>query len=53
MSPEMTAQQVAAFYRDNTAMIRASMVTFNFCGVMLVPLFTVIVYQMKRMATPS
>jgi hypothetical protein len=53
MSPNMTAQQVAAFYADHTARIRASMVIFNFCGVMLVPFFMVIVYQMKRMATPT
>ncbi len=53
MSPEMTAQQVAAFYSRNEAMIRFSMVTFNLCGIMLMPMFMVIVYQMKRMATPS
>lgn len=53
MSPEMSAQEVAAFYADNTAMIRASMIVFNFCGVMLIPFFMVIVYQMKRMATPT
>jgi hypothetical protein len=53
MSPELTAQQVATFYRDNTTMIRASMITFNLCGIMLVPFFMVIVYQMKRMATPT
>jgi hypothetical protein len=53
MSPNMTARQVADFYADHTARIRASMVIFNFCGVMLVPFFMVIVYQMKRMATPT
>ncbi len=53
MSPEMTAQQVAAFYSRNEAMIRFSMVTFNLCGIMLMPMFMVIVYQMKRMATPT
>jgi hypothetical protein len=53
MSPEMTAQQVAAFYSRNETMIRVSMVIFNFCGIMLMPMFMVIVYQMKRMATPS
>jgi hypothetical protein len=53
MSPEMTAQQVADFYRDHATMIRFSMITFNFCGIMLIPFFMVIVYQMKRMATPS
>jgi hypothetical protein len=53
MSPSMTAPQVAAFYARNQAMIRLSMVTVNFCGVMLMPFFMVIVYQMKRMATPT
>ena len=53
MSPRMSADQVAAFYREHQAAIRFSMITFNFCGVMLMPLFMVIVYQMKRMATPT
>ncbi|MBH0122490.1 hypothetical protein I0Q12_24515, partial [Rhodococcus sp. CX] len=35
--------------RENTAWIRFSMVTFNLCGIMILPLFTVIVVQMKRM----
>lgn len=53
MSPNMTAQQVSKFYADNTTMIRTSMIIFNLCGVMLLPLFMVIVHQMKRMATPT
>ena len=53
MSPQMSAQQVAAFFRHHTTMIRTSMIVFNLCGVMLVPFFMVIVYQMKRMATPT
>jgi len=53
MSPELPAAEVAAFYADNTAMIRFSMVVYNLCGIMLVPFFTVIVVQMKRMATQS
>ena len=53
MSPEMTAEQVAAFYADNTAMIRFSMITYNLCGIMLLPFFMVIVVQMKRMSTQS
>lgn len=53
MSPRTSADQVAAFYRDHRAAIRFSMITFNFCGVMLMPLFMVVVYQMKRMATPT
>ncbi|MDA2893762.1 hypothetical protein PDG61_22810 [Mycolicibacterium sp. BiH015] len=53
MSPQMTAEQVAAFYADNTAMIRFSMITYNLCGIMLLPFFMVIVVQMKRMTTQS
>jgi hypothetical protein len=53
MSPMMPAEEVAAFYRDNTAWIRFSMVTYNLCGVMLLPFYIVIVVQMKRMATQS
>ena len=29
------------------------MIIFNLCGIMLTPFFMVIVYQMKRMATPT
>jgi hypothetical protein len=53
MPPDMTAEQVAKFYRDNTAMIRFSMITFNLCGIMLLPFFMMIVVQMKRMVTQS
>ncbi len=53
MSPELTADQVASFYRNHTAWIRFSMVTFNLCGIMLLPFFCVVVVQMKRMATQS
>ena len=53
MSPELSADEVAEFYRDNAGLIRFSMITFNLCGIMLIPFFMVIVVQMKRMATPS
>ena len=53
MSPNMSAQEVADFYNRHQSMIRASMIVFNLCGVMLMPFFMVIVYQMKRMATPT
>jgi hypothetical protein len=53
MSPTMTAAEVAQFYRDHTAMVWFSMITFNLVGIMLVPFFMVIVVQMKRMATQS
>jgi hypothetical protein len=53
MSPGLSAEQVAAFYTEHSAMIRFSMITFNLCGVLLIPFFMVIVIQIKRMATPS
>jgi hypothetical protein len=53
MSPDLSAEKVAAFYQQHTTMIRTSMIIFNLCGVMLLPFFMVIVHQMKRMATPS
>ncbi|MGE2715298.1 hypothetical protein ACQI4L_14670 [Mycolicibacterium litorale] len=53
MSPAMPADEVAAFYRDNAALVRATMITWNLVGIMVLPLFMVIVVQMKRMATQS
>jgi hypothetical protein len=53
MSPGWSAQHVADFYAHHATLIRTSMVIFNLCGLMLVPFFMVIVYQMKRMATPT
>ncbi|KRE34754.1 hypothetical protein ASG82_00645 [Mycobacterium sp. Soil538] len=53
MSPTMAPEDVASFYADNAAMIRFSMITYNLCAIMLLPFFTVIVVQMKRMATQS
>jgi len=53
MSPDLTADQVAAFYADNTTMIRFSMIVFNLCAIMLIPFFMTIVVQIKRMRLPS
>ena len=53
MSPEMSAEAVADFYRNNAGWIRFSMVTFNLCGLMLLPLFCVVTVQIKRMAAQS
>ncbi|MDP7705998.1 MULTISPECIES: hypothetical protein [unclassified Mycobacterium] len=52
MSPAMTAEQVAAFYRDPAHLpeIRYSMILFNWFGVCLVPVLTLIVMQIRRMA---
>lgn len=53
MSPNLSAAEVAEFYRNHLPEIRFSMVTFNLFGVMLAPFFAVTVVQMMRMATPS
>jgi hypothetical protein len=52
MSPTMPAEQVAAFYRDPAHLpeIRYSMIVFNWFGVCLVPILTLIVLQIRRMA---
>jgi hypothetical protein len=53
LSPGLSAQAVADFYRDNAGWIRFSMVTFNLCGMMLLPLFCVVAVQIKRMSAQS
>lgn len=52
MSPTMSADQVAAFYRDpaNLPRIRSSMILFNWFGVCLVPVLILLVMQIRRMA---
>jgi hypothetical protein len=52
MSPTMSAEEVAAFYRDpdNLPRIRYSMIVFNWFGVGLVPVLALIAMQMRRMA---
>ncbi len=52
MSPTLTADQVAAFYRDPAHLpeIRYSMILFNWFGVSLIPILTLIVMQIRRMA---
>ncbi len=53
MSPNMSAEEVARFYADNTPLIRFSMVGLNLCGVMIVPFFVLIMGQMLRMRGQS
>ncbi len=52
MSPGMSAQQVAEFYRDpqNVPSIRYSMVLFNWFCVGLIPILILIAMQIRRMA---
>lgn len=53
LSPTMTADEVALFYRDNLAQIRSSMIICNILGVSFVPFFIIIVVQMMRMKNTS
>lgn len=53
LSPAMSAEEVAAFYRDNLGHVRASMILCNIIGVSLIPFFTVVVAQMMRMQSAS
>lgn len=52
MSPTMSADDVAAFYRDpqNQPLIRYSMVVFNWFSIGVVILLSLIVMQIRRMA---
>jgi len=50
MSPTMSADEVAAFYRDNVARVRYSMILFNWFCVALIPLLMLLVMQIRRMA---
>lgn len=52
MSPTMSADQVAAFYRDPARLpeIRYSMIMFNWFGVCLIPILALIAMQIRRMA---
>ncbi|WP_428311824.1 hypothetical protein [Hydrocarboniphaga sp.] len=51
MSPTMSADEVAAFYRDphNLPRIRYSMIMFNWFAVGLIPFLALIVMQIRRM----
>jgi hypothetical protein len=50
MSPTMSADDVAAFYRDNVARVRYSMILFNWFGVGLIPIVILLAMQIRRMA---
>ena len=53
LSPTLGAHEVASFYRDNVASIRATMILFNVIGMGFIPFFMVIVVQMMRMGNSS
>jgi hypothetical protein len=50
MSPTMSAEEVAAFYRDEAARIRYSMILFNWFGVGLIPTVILLAMQVRKMA---
>jgi hypothetical protein len=50
MSPTMSAEEVAGFYRDETARVRYSMILFNWFGVGLIPIVLLVAMQIRRMA---
>ncbi len=50
MSPEWSAQKVAAFYANHTSRVRYSMVLFNWFCVALIPILMLIVERMRGMA---
>jgi len=53
MSPTMTPEQVAAFFRENVAAIRGVVIFVNIVGALLVPLFASIAVQMLRTGNSS
>jgi len=50
MSPTMSAEEVAAFYRENVSRVRYSMILFNWFAVGLIPILMLLAVQMRRMA---
>jgi hypothetical protein len=53
MSPTMTPEQVAGFFRENATAIRGVLVLCNLIGCTLVPLFAIIAVQMLRVVNSS
>lgn len=53
MSPDMSAAEVGAFYRENTGRIQLSQVGFNLFGVLIVPFFLLVMVQMQRMRSET
>jgi hypothetical protein len=50
MSPQWSAQKVAAFYATHTSRVRYSMILFNWFCVALIPILMLIVERMRGMA---
>lgn len=50
MSPTASAEEVAAFYREDLSRIRYSMILFNWFGVAMIPMLLLICERMRYMA---
>lgn len=50
VSPTASAEEVAAFYRQDLSRIRYSMILFNWFGVALIPIMLLIAERMRAMA---
>jgi len=53
LSPTMSPEEVARFFREHEAAIRGVIVLVNLFGCMLVPLFATIAVQMLRVVNSS
>jgi len=53
MSPTMSPEEVAAFFRENVTAIRGVVIFWNLIGASLVPLFACIAVQMLRVGNSS
>lgn len=53
MSPTMTPEEVAAFFRENVTAIRGVVILCNIIGATLVPLFAIVAVQMLRIVNSS
>lgn len=53
MSPTMTPEEVAAYFRDNLEAFRGVVIFCNLIGASLVPLFAIIAVQMIRVINSS
>jgi hypothetical protein len=50
VSPRASAEEVAAFYRQDLSRIRYSMILFNWFGVALIPIVLLVAERMRKMA---
>jgi len=53
LSPTLTPEEVASFFRDNVSAVLGVAVLCNMIGVSLIPLFAVVAAQMSRIGSSS